>query len=317
MKKAFYFLVLFFLVSFQGRQNLMIDNNFDGENPFAGFSLAEHQYCCSYSLTAVNNPSGSGNVIRYELHSTDRIVSSSVRSEFQLPANMDAPETSERWYGLRYLLEKYDADAGAESILQWHDKDGSSPPLSIQVQNGRMNVCQSFSSGNLHYDIGPTVTGKWFSIVMHVKWTMGNTGLLEVWKDGIKLVNKPNVRTNSSGGSYMKIGINKWSWAPGGGSSSVTERLFYIDDFRMGNERSSYNDVAPDQLIVTPLKWDKFSFDDTNKTLNWNTLSEQNVKYFFIEKSTDNGKTWQRIAVVPSKSVDGNSTELLTYQYKL
>lgn len=227
------------------RNNLLLENTFD-DGKLTGFTLVNEQYCipCGYALNVVTSPDGKGKSVKYDLKSTDPIVSSSKRSEMQL-SGADAPETSERWYGLKYWLEKYDADNGRESILQWHDQDGTTPPLSLQVGSGTFTIMQSFTSGNIPTDIGSTVTGKWISIVIHVKWTTGNTGLLEVWKDGNKVVNKVNVRTNSKGGSYMKIGINKWSWAPGGGSSTATERIFYIDDFRMGNEKATYNDVAP------------------------------------------------------------------------
>ncbi|MEO8406775.1 MAG: heparin lyase I family protein, partial [Chitinophagaceae bacterium] len=227
------------------RANLLQDANFDGSNAFTGFSLSGHQYCCDYSITQVASPDGAaGKVLKYDLRSTDAIVSGSKRAEIESGGN-DAPQTSERWYGLRYYLQKYDADNGAESIIQWHDVDGTTPPLSIQVAGGRMRIMQSFTSGNIPTDLGATTTGRWISIVIHVKWTTGTTGVLEVWRDGVKMVNKVNVRTNSNGGSYMKLGINKWSWAPGGGSSSATQRIFYIDNFRMGNENATYNDVAP------------------------------------------------------------------------
>src|SRR4051812_40412413 len=110
------------------RSNLLIDANFDGTNYLSAFTLANHQYCCSYSITQAVSPSGPGKSVRYELHSSDPIVSSSVRAEFQLIN--DAPESSERWYGLRYWLSNYGADNGAESILQWHDQDNTTPPLS-------------------------------------------------------------------------------------------------------------------------------------------------------------------------------------------
>lgn len=228
------------------RQNLILDANFDGANVFTGFTTANGQFCCSYSITQSVSPDAGLSIksLKFDLRSTDAIVSSSKRAEIQL-AGTDAPETSERWYGLRYWLEKYDADGGAESLLQWHDVDGTTPPLSLQVQSGRMRIMQSFTSGNIPYDLGPTDMGKWINIVIHVKWTTGTNGLLEVWRDGTKIVNKQGVRTNSKGGSYMKIGINKWSWAPGGGSSTATQRVFYIDNFRMGNELAVFGDVAP------------------------------------------------------------------------
>lgn len=228
------------------RANLIFENSFEG-SPFTGFTTANHQYCCDYSITHVAAPDGIGKALKYDLRKSDPTVSSSKRAEIQLagPSGANTLDGMERWYGLRYWLQTYTIDEGAESILQWHDTDGSNPPLSIQVQGGRLRLTQSFRSGNTHTDLGPATTGKWINIVLHVKWSNDNTGLIECWYDGVKKVAKTNIRTNSAGGSYMKIGINKWSWAPNGGTSTATQRVFYIDDFRYGTEKATYKDVAP------------------------------------------------------------------------
>lgn len=224
------------------RQNLVLDWN--TQSPLKSFTLGNHQYCCSYSITEVLSPDGTGaKVIKYDLRSTDAVVSSSKRAEFQ--TNTDVPQESEAWYGWKWWMEKYDTDNGAESIWQAHDNDGTTPPLSIQVQSGRMRVMRSFTSGNLPTDIAPVVTGQWVSIVMHVIWSTSNNGLVEIWKDGVKQAPIKG-RTNSTGGSYVKIGINKWSWAPGGGSSTATQRIFYMAQYRQGNGKATYRDVAPD-----------------------------------------------------------------------
>lgn len=236
------------------RQKLILDNNFD-DGKLTGFTLANGQYCCSYSLNVVAAPDGIGKAVKYDLRSTDKIVSSSVRSEMQL-AGTDAPETSERWYGFRVWLDTYATDEGAESIFQFHDGNGPCPPQSIQIQSGhfRWQQCQPYPDGsksltssyNTGTDLGTVALKKWISFVVHIKWSSTNTGLIEVWRDGTLMTkNKTNIVTNSPGGSYIKLGINKWSWAPGGGSSTATQRVFYIDNFRMGSELATYDDVKP------------------------------------------------------------------------
>lgn len=223
------------------RANLVLDWN--PTSPLKSFTLENHQYCCSYSITEVPSPDGNdGKVIKYDLRSTDPIVSSSKRAEVQTKTN--SAQESEAWYGFQFWLEKYDTDAGAESIWQFHDQDGTTPPLSIQIQNGRMRIMRSFTSGNLPVDIGPVVTGQWVSFVFHVKWTTSENGLVEYWVNGAKQKNIVG-RTNSAGGSYEKDGINKWSWAPGGGSSTATQRIYYLGNYRQGNSKATYKDVAP------------------------------------------------------------------------
>jgi hypothetical protein len=213
------------------------------------FSLTGHQYAFDTSITDSKAPDGTA-ALKFILNASDPIVSSSKRAELEL--KQGAAQESEYWYGLSYWFEKYDADNGAESILQWHDQDGTTPPLSIQIAGGRMRIMQSFTSGNIPTDIGAVATGRWTNILLHVKWTTGNTGVLEVWRDGVKVVSKVNIRTNSRGGSYLKLGINKWSWAPGGGASTATQRIFDITDFHIGDAGSNYAEMTG-TVVVPPV----------------------------------------------------------------
>jgi hypothetical protein len=184
------------------------------------FRLDGHQYCCAYSMKDGKAPDGK-DAIRYELRQGDQIVSGSKRAEAELPISI--PQETEIWVGMSYWFEQYDKDSGAESIWQLHDQDGSRPPLSIQVQGGAMKIVRANNTeGNTHYPIGNLEVGKRTDIVIHAKLTTSKTGVLEVWRDGVKRVSVSNVITHSKGGSYGKVGINKWSWAPGGGASNVS-----------------------------------------------------------------------------------------------
>jgi len=49
-------------------------------------------------------------------------------------------------------------------------------------------------------------------------------------------------------------------------------------------------------------------------SVQWTTTMETNNKGFYVERSTD-GQNWQDITFVASKAANGNSSELLNYQY--
>jgi len=51
----------------------------------------------------------------------------------------------------------------------------------------------------------------------------------------------------------------------------------------------------------------------TNITLKWETVTEINSRGFYIERNIDG--VWQQIAFIPSQSINGNSTSLLTYTF--
>lgn len=223
------------------RSNLIVESTFESSNYLANWLNMQH--CCDYSITNSSTVARAGSKsVKFDLRRSDPIVSSSVRSEITQDIEK---ESCERWYGLSYYLSNYTSDNGGESIIQWHDVDGSMPPLSLQVWGSDLIVVQGINGGLIQYNIGKVESNKWMDIVFHVKWSTGTDGILEVWRNGTKLVSKTGIKTNSKGGSYLKVGINKWSWAPGGGSSSVSQRLFYVDELRIGNEKATYNDVKP------------------------------------------------------------------------
>lgn len=64
-----------------------------------------------------------------------------------------------------------------------------------------------------------------------------------------------------------------------------------------------------------PVTFSSFSASRVNTTvqLKWETTTEINNSGFTIERNT--GSSWEKVAVVASKSADGNSTEKLSYQY--
>mgnify|MGYP000022699650 CR=1 FL=1 len=190
--------------------------------------------------------------MKIDLRVDDEIVSSSRRAEIEPPCQIDH-ETMERWYGGSWFLVDWDEDNFGESILQWHDVDGSAPPLAIQVYDDHLWLKGKGHVGNPNgvYDLGAVASNEWIDIVIHVKWALGSTGALECWRNGVKLVDEENISTNSAGGSYLKLGINKWNWAPpfDPEESEVEQRVFYIDEFRIGDENATYNDVAPEPLF--------------------------------------------------------------------
>lgn len=65
--------------------------------------------------------------------------------------------------------------------------------------------------------------------------------------------------------------------------------------------------------IVTPVNLVYFRY--ANGRWEWQTASEQNTAYHFIERSDDGGHTWKRIAVVKSKAPGGNSSSTLNYKW--
>jgi len=95
--------------------------------------------------------------------------------------------------------------------------------------------------------------GKWVDWVFHTKWSWQSDGLIEIWKDGIKIASGegPNC-SNDDEGPRISFGVYKWPWKEGSPAAahclpSIVERLIYIDEFRIAGAGGSYQEVAPGQ----------------------------------------------------------------------
>jgi hypothetical protein len=226
-----------------GRHNLLLESGFEGSSPYLGW--ANDQHCCGYSLkqSPAKFTEGS-NSLRLEVDSLDPQTSSSIRSELVQEAEKAG---TERWYGFNMYLENWTDDNAGESVFQWHpDNSTGTATASLWASGGRFVFQSNSSGGNAgseYIDLGPVLSNQWVSWVIHVKWATDNSGIMQVWKNGALVIDKPHAVTAPPEGTYFKLGINKFGW--GIQSSSVAQRVLYFDEVRIGNERAKYEDVKP------------------------------------------------------------------------
>ncbi|MEN8260620.1 MAG: heparin lyase I family protein [Pseudomonadota bacterium] len=107
------------------------------------------------------------------------------------------------------------------------------------------------NSNREKFVVGSIVRDAWVDWVFRVHWAYDKTGTLEVWRNGIKVVDvrdKP-VCYNDNGGVEFKLG-----------SLAGIEDLDYpktvlVDEVRVGDEFASYADVAPgDEMSMVPAR---------------------------------------------------------------
>ncbi len=173
----------------------------------------------------------------------------------------------EYWYGFSiFLPEDYRPDRIWEIVAQWHGvpdfdigEDWRNPVMALSTTDGRWSWVSrwdakrnSFESGTRqyggtrNYDLGPYRRGVWTDWVVHVKWSYGPDGFLQVWKDGDKVIDQdgPNA-FNDAHGPYFKMGLYKGWRDSDPPSDAVNRRMLYHDEFRMGGSEAGYEDVAP------------------------------------------------------------------------
>lgn len=173
------------------------------------------------------------------------------------------PIGSERWYAISiYVPTTWWHDTSKVEIMQWHGSEdtgekgfGRNPPLSLMVMGSNLIIRQLWSAKRIQtsnenrVDLWrkPLEKGKWMNFVFHMKWSYKKDGFLQVWKDGIKIIeqkNKPNCY-NDALGPYFKFGVY---WPTAGEPNSYNKkalRTLYYDSFRIGDGRNVLKDMAP------------------------------------------------------------------------
>ncbi len=234
------------------RKNLLFDFNSENTNALTSLgngltTWASLHKCCNYSIQRSSTYARVGSYsTRYELNKTDAIVDASKRTESMRYSKAETNPYVERWYAASYFLPSdYVNDAAAECPTQWPTTQTFYPPLALWTQNGQWKLVQF---GNAVTVLSNYDKNKWTDFVFHVKWSSGSTGLLEVWKNGTKILTKTgkNIDAGLTYGVYFKTGIYKWPWnSTAGNTSTTSKRVLYIDDVRVGNELANYYDVRP------------------------------------------------------------------------
>ncbi|WP_143741294.1 heparin lyase I family protein, partial [Pontibacter ramchanderi] len=204
---------------------------------------------------------GGRTAARFELRKGDSGV---VRAEI---AGNKAESSSHRWYGFSLYLPSGDwgTDSSWDIISQANGvpdpgEPARNPPISLYASNGRMKLKVIWASAQISsdtnrdgekvYDLGAVEKGRWLDqwqdMVFHIKYSYKSDGILEVWKNGTKLVDHRGPNSyNDAVVPYFKVGLYKRQWP------SVSKRVMYADEVRVGNENATYNDVAPSASSTT------------------------------------------------------------------
>lgn len=182
-----------------------------------------------------------GKVARFDLHRSDTPTWNRMRTELVAP---DSPRNTELWYGFGVLVpDRVTTTESHVTVFQIHDQadigeNGARyPTLDITVDaTNSMRILNSYDSDLIttaagvrsmpnvdyvHRELAAweLVPGEWNYIAMQAKWASGDTGLLNIWRNGHLVFsenNHPNT-FNDELGVYAKIGVytpgreNDWS----------------------------------------------------------------------------------------------------------
>ncbi|MBI1372962.1 MAG: hypothetical protein GC159_09400 [Phycisphaera sp.] len=192
-------------------------------------------------------------------------VADRYRAEISLPHEKGF---NERWYGVRmYVPEdwKIDDTPGADIVIQWHAIPGNSKPthpnLDIAIQGASWWVHRYYGAPDAdrdkrHLDAAMT-PGTWSTWIIHAKWSPGEDGLTQIWKDGRLLVDVKGANAYGTLGveytPYLKTGIYHPEWHVdtdlkkarfAAEQSAVARKQTYVAKVVVGDERATYELIA-------------------------------------------------------------------------
>ncbi|OQP44672.1 hypothetical protein A4H97_09935 [Niastella yeongjuensis] len=222
--------------------NIIWSENADGSS-FLN-SLCTIQTATSYGITQSTTHAFSGTKsARFELRDTDPESHSGTRAEISFPT----PTTNNFWYSYSLYMPsaQYKDEAADEVISQWHGGGGITPAISIRVTNGRLVMR---TPDNAKTDLGTIEKDRWHTYVYHIIHSSGSDGLIEIWKDGQKLVSRKGASMYKITGDFhlpnWKMGIYKSDWN-GTKTTSTNLRVLYFDDIKYGSANETYNAMLP------------------------------------------------------------------------
>ena len=275
-------------VLFGQDQDASLDEGFEDGNTdgwkYVG-ALDRSSKPLSHSLNFVSSPVREGNkALRFELRQSD--PDSNIGSKrIQLEGSQGAKAGKrEVWHSFSiFLPNDYTKDPSSEILWEMHSiPDGfpskqiepwRSAPLELMTENGVWRVNWRWDSrkltpfpdagswtppeGSKSMGLGAYQTGRWVDLVVHVKWSFEADGLLEVFKNGEKIISeKGPIGYNDDKAPYQKIGIYKWQWMPNQPSwnpvSTTTKRVVYFDKVNsyLGTSNTVKKPISQDESVL-------------------------------------------------------------------
>jgi hypothetical protein len=227
-------------------QNILYYESAEGTTLFASKLsgiTASKQTTTAYGITISKDKHYSGyQSARFELRDTDPMNNSGTRAEITFPTTTSL----NRWYSYALLFDSanYKKDWSDEVITQWHQGGGKTPALCLRTKNDRLYL----RIMGVWFDLCGLDKGKWHTYVMHIKHSSGSDGLVEIWRDGVKILSRTGQNmyrvTGDIKNPNLKLGIYKSAWNDNA-TTATNKRVLYFDEIRIGNEKANLAEMLP------------------------------------------------------------------------
>jgi hypothetical protein len=261
---------LYYLHNLEFSERSDFDNSFESGSVSAWEERGEVEFCCDHSKTFIAHGVRHGNkALRITLRKDDALVAGSKRAELRLKA---VGLGEDQWYAFSLLIPDDEQNTSdIVTVAQWHAVDdkilgerGRAPPLRLIVQDGTWKVVTTWDSrlisgipffrsepqGGKALWSASVARGAWTDWVFHVKWSYGQDGFVQIWKDGISVVQYrgPNAY-NDLIGPFFKVGIYVPAWKLQSARQTDQQLSMIFDNIRQSREplpMESQSDPGPD-----------------------------------------------------------------------
>ncbi|MGK7912707.1 MAG: DUF4347 domain-containing protein [Synechococcus sp.] len=205
-----------------------------------------------HGVNVVNNPDGSGKVLRFDLRRTDPLARNKHRAEVRPKPNTPIEFGKNYTYSVRlYIPKDWKSDGSMEVVSQWHgvpDKhlgeNFRNAPASFRISGNSFSLRQAWdadavtntkdksSYGSRKTNLGPLTRGQWIDWTFEVRWSHKSDGVFRVFRDGELMLDRTGPNTfNDKEPPYAKFGIYKPDWTARAHKSSTSRRVLYADDY--------------------------------------------------------------------------------------
>ena len=234
----------------------------DFENSTLG-DLVDANGCCSYSHAVSSKQAREGSYsVRFQSSSNDP-VSGNTPGKTMLGWNSTGGVGTQRWYSFSIFFDStwkdYTRDPNGTIVYQWHRNNDACDTfngqnLAFRVMPNDTLMVVNFSDSTqcntnstvteAQWNLGAIAKGSWTDFVVYAKWSFGSDGILRVWKNGVKVIERlgPNF-VNDFSSPFIRFGIYK-SWWNREKPSPANTLIAYFDEVRIGDGNSSYTEVA-------------------------------------------------------------------------
>jgi hypothetical protein len=233
--------------------------NFDEWTP-----AMSKQFCCDHSAEVVTSPVRSGKfAARLAITPNDPNIRGSKRAEFRTRATLNGKNY---WYAFStYLPKPWEPSKHTVILAQWHNvpdkilgESGAIPPLAMRTIDDQLVILSVFSDervvkswydDKVNYNTTELYSEKietdvWTDWLFHVLWSNGPDGVVQVWKNGKKIVDYVGPTAHPDFiAPYFKFGVYAPSWGKNDDPVAVDERVAVFDDVFTREGLESAQDV--------------------------------------------------------------------------